>query len=160
MIYVIEEGTNGPLKIGTTVDIEKRIKTLQAGNSKQLNVIMTFEGGPSLENKIHKALDKHRVPGTKEWFYRVDEVFSYIQKLSTIEPKTEIQDGKEFIVLWRDTEKSPTEFCPWCGKRHAHGQGDGHRVTHCAFGEETFIRNSDGKVFNQSQGYIIRTKNK
>ena len=34
MIYVIEEGLNGQLKIGTTVNLEERLKTLQGGNSK------------------------------------------------------------------------------------------------------------------------------
>jgi hypothetical protein len=156
MIYVIEESINGPIKIGTAVNLEKRLKSLQCGNPRQLNIIMTFEGGPVLENKIQKDLSKYKI--RDEWFYRVDEVFSYLKNLSTIEPKTEFQDGKEYIVLWRDTEESPTEFCPFCGKRHTHGQGDGHRETHCAFGEETFIRKSNGKVFKQSQGYIVRTK--
>ena len=160
MIYVIEEGINGPVKIGTAVDIKKRIKALQAGNSKKLNLLITFEGDRSLECKIHKALDKYRIPGTKEWFYRVNEVFSYLQKLSTVEPSTEIQDDQEYIVLWRDTEKSPTEFCPWCGKRHFHGQIDGHRAAHCTFGKKTFTRRSDGKVFKQSQGYIVKTRNR
>ena len=160
MIYVLEEGINGPIKIGTAVNPKKRLQSLQGGNSKQLNMIMTFEGGSALENQIHKDLAKYKIRDEGEWFYRVDEVFSYLKNLSTIEPETEFHDGKEYVVLWRDTEESPTEFCPWCGKRHTHGQGDGHRVTHCGFGQETFTRNSDGKVFNQSQGYIIKTKNK
>jgi len=158
MIYVIEEGLNGPLKIGTTVNLEERLKTLQSGNSKQLNIIMSFKGDSKLESKIHKDLAEFKIREKGEWFYRNEKVFLYLNKLSPIEPKTEIQDGQEYIVLWRKNEESYTDFCPFCGKRHIHGKGDGHRASHCAFGEDTFIRQSDGKVFKQSQGYIVRTK--
>jgi len=160
MIYVIEEGLNGPLKIGTTVNLEERLKTLQGGNSKQLKIIMSFEGGSTLENKIHKDLAEFKIRKNGEWFYRDEKVFSYLKKISPFEPKTEIQDGEEYVVLWRETEDSPTDFCPFCGKRHTHGKGDGHRVSHCAFDDDTFTRKSDGKIFKQSQGYIVKTKNK
>ena len=158
MIYVIEEGENGPIKIGTAVNPESRIKTLQSGNSRRLNVVMIFEGNHALENKIHKDLSVHKVRDNGEWFYPNDQVFSYLNKLSCIEPNTEWLNGKEYIVLWREKEKSETEFCPFCGKRHIHGKGDGHRVSHCTSGEDIFTRKSDGKVFKQSQGYIVRTK--
>jgi hypothetical protein len=160
MIYVLEEGINGPIKIGTSSNPTKRKKYLQIGNSKQLNLIMVFEGGRSLENKIHKDLSKHRDRSRKdgEWFNRNDAVFKYLNELSPVEPKTEWLNGYEYIVLWRETEESPTDFCPFCGKRHTHGQGDGHRTEHCAFGNETFTRKSDGKIFEQNKGYIVRTK--
>lgn len=160
MIYVIEEGINGPIKIGTSINPAKRIKSLQGGNSQQLNIIMAFEGGRSLENKIHKDLSEHRDRSREggEFFCRNDAVFKYLNELSPVQPKTELLNGREYIVLWRETEKSLTDFCPFCGIRHIHGQGDGHRSAHCAFGNETFIRKSDGKVFERDKGYIVRTK--
>ena len=78
--------------------------------------------------------------------------------IDALEPKTEWLEGNEYIVLWRETEESPTAFCPFCGKRHTHGQGDGHRTEHCAFGNETFVRKSDGKIFESRRGYLVRTK--
>jgi len=57
MIYVIEEGLNGQLKIGTTVNLEERLKTLQGGNSKQLSVIMSFKGGSKLREENGDRLD-------------------------------------------------------------------------------------------------------
>ena len=158
MIYVFEEDINGPIKIGTTSNPAKRKKTLQSGNSKPLHLIMEFEGGHSLENKIHKDLAKHRIREDGEWFSRNHAVFKYLNELSPVEPKTEWREGNEYIVLWRGTEESPTDYCPFCGKRHTHGQGDGHRTEHCAFGNDTFTRKSDGKIFKQSQGYVVRTK--
>ena len=74
MIYVIEEGLNGRLKIGTSVNVNNRIKNHQGSNSRQLNIVMTFEGGHALESKIHKDLEAYRIPKTKEWYHRVDEV--------------------------------------------------------------------------------------
>ena len=158
MIYVIEEGLNGSIKIGYAKNPDKRKLTLQGGNSRALNIITIFEGDMSLEKKIHRDLSKHRIRKDGEWFYRNEEVFGYLNKLSPIEPKTEWQNGEEYIVLWRETEDSPTDYCPFCGKRHSHGQGDGHRTSHCAFGNDTFTRKSDGKIFKQSRGYVVRTK--
>jgi len=160
MIYVLEEGINGPIKIGTSTNPPKRMKSLQSGNPKKLNIIMLFEGGRSLENKIHKDLsnDRNRNRKDGEWFERNDVVFKYLNELSPVQPKTEWLNGYEYIVLWRETEKSPTDFCPFCGKRHTHGLGDGHRIEHCAFGNETFTRKSDGKIFEKNKGYIVRTK--
>ncbi len=160
MIYVIEEGLNGPLKIGTTDNLEKRLKTLQGGNSKQLHIIMSFEGDSKLESKIHNDLAEFKIRKKGEWFHRDEKVFSYLKNISPIEPKTEFHNGEEYIVLWRENEESPTDFCPFCGKRHIHGKGDGHRVSHCAFDDGIFTRKSDGKIFKQSQGYFVRTKNK
>jgi len=160
MIYVIETGPEDPIKIGTAFRPEKRMKTLQSGNHNPLKIMMSFEGGHGLESKIHKDLEQYRVKPSKEWFRRTDEVFAYLIKLQTVNPKTEIHEGKEYIVLWRETVESETDFCPFCGSRHQHGIGDGHRSSHCAPGEETFTRQSDGKIFYQKNGYFVRTKNK
>lgn len=160
MIYVIEEGLNGHIKIGYARRPDKRKLTLQNGNSNRLTVIMTFEGDPSLENKIHKDLSKYKVREDGEWFYRNEKVFAYLNSLSPIEPKTEMMNGEEFIALWRDSEDSPTDYCPFCGERHTHGQGDGHRASHCALGNPFFTRKSDGKIFEQKRGYIVRTYKK
>jgi len=158
MIYVIEAGPDGPLKIGSTVNVEQRMKDLQTGNHEELTIVMSFEGGATLEHQIHKDLKDYQIRKSGEWFKRDDQVFLYLRDLQSVNPKTETIDGDEYIVLWRDTEKSSTEFCPFCGNRHKHGQGDGHRLTHCVPGKETITRQSDGKIFSQRSGYIIRTK--
>ena len=157
MIYVLETIPSEPIKIGTAFRPEQRKLSLQSGNPNKLKIMMTFEGGHELENKIHKDLKAYKVEHTKEWFRRADEVFVYLAKY--LNPKSEEHNGKEYIVLWRETEESKTEFCPFCGSRHQHGIGDGHRVSHCAPGEDIFTRQSDGKVFYQNNGYFVRTKN-
>lgn len=157
MIYIIEEGENGPLKIGTAVDVDRRIKTLQGGNSNELRLVMSFEGEADLETKIHKDLSEHKVRPNGEWFYNNEYVWKYLNTLSTVEPETEWIGDTEYLVLKRDTEKSKTENCPFCGKRHVHGIGDGHRLAHCSTDDKLFKRKSDGKCFEQSKGYVIKT---
>ena len=123
---------------------------------------MSFEGSFPLETRIKKDLEKYRIQGTTEWFYREGEVFSYLQKLSTVEPQTTFYHDDEFVLLWRNSENSRLEFCPFCGSRHKHGKGDGHRVAHCSHTQcaKSFTRKSDGKTFKQSKGYFIQTKSK
>lgn len=48
-------------------------------------------------------------------------------------------------ILCRDTVGSPTDPCPFCGKRHVHGIPDGWRVPHCL--------NYEG-----SEQYFIKTR--
>ncbi|ABI82018.1 hypothetical protein Pcar_3404 [Syntrophotalea carbinolica DSM 2380] len=157
MIYIIEEGENGPLKIGFAADIEGRIKTLQVGNSQELNLVMSFEGSSDLENKIHKNLSRHRIRSNGEWFYNNAAVWEYLKTLSTVEPDTEFIGQTEYLVLKREAVDSKAENCPFCGIRHTHGIGDGHRVAHCSTNNNVFIRKSDGKCFEQKKGYIIKT---
>ncbi len=70
MIYVIQQGQAGPIKIGYTQDTERlhgRLKSLQSGNPTTLHIRATFDGGgPVSERKLHKALGGYRMRG--EWF--------------------------------------------------------------------------------------------
>lgn len=82
---------------------------------------------------------------------------------STVEYEND--DGWSFAVLWRDSEQSQTDVCPFCSKRHFHGVGDGHRSAHC---EKVWQKNGekiksevsaeDGTVLKQQDGYIIKTR--
>lgn len=39
-----------------------------------------------------------------------------------------------------------TRECPYCGKKHNHGAGEGHRVVHCMRKKSEAIRSSGGYV--------------
>jgi hypothetical protein len=77
-----------------------------------------------------------------------------------------ISRGHKFAILWRDSEDAPCEPCPFCGRRHTHGKGDGHRVPHCSdenghslmFGEERTVTAYDGTVLRQRDGYIVQPR--
>jgi len=155
MIYFIQVGDKGPIKIGTAVSPEERLKQLQIGNHEKLNLIAIIPGDSSLENKIHRDLRKFRRDG--EWFDATTEVFAYIRDIQFSE--YEPDGARAYAVLWRDTQKSKTDPCPFCGKRHTHGLGDGHRVAHCVDGNNQ-AKAKDGTILEKEHGYIIRTRNK
>ena len=71
----------------------------------------------------------------------------------------ETDGNRSWTVLWRDSEDSKTDHCPFCGERHIYGIGDGHRGAHCT-GGKTEIYAKDGTVLYQKHGYIIRTRSK
>ena len=112
MIYFIQVENNGPFKIGTAKHPEQRLKDLQIGNHKVLRLIAVIPGESHLERN-------------GEWFNPTPQVLDYIQNIQFVE-----NEGLH-AVLWRNTEESETDTCPFCGRRHRHGTGDGHRVVHC-----------------------------
>ena len=66
-IYIIKPSYNNYYKIGSAVDVEKRIKSLQIANPSKLRIIYkSRECKRGLEGKIHKQLKKHKHRG--EWY--------------------------------------------------------------------------------------------
>ena len=153
MIYFIQEGDDSPIKIGKAKSVEQRLKTLQISHHKELNILQVIPGSTERETKILKDLNKFKIKG--EWFQPSKEVFEYMRSVKTIE--YEIIDGRPYPVLYRDKDKTKTEICPFCGKGHIHGIGDGHRIAHCTDGSKE-ITTDDGTVLIQKNGYILHTK--
>jgi hypothetical protein len=152
MIYVIQRGDNGPIKIGLSENPERRLKQLQTGNGEPLRLIAVIEGNRRLEQEIHSTLHNHQ--GIGEWFMPDDRELAYIQRLMNIE--YEINEGKPYAVLHRSDEHSLTERCPFCCDYHSHGTFDGHRIAHCVRGWSSLVT-TDGTILNRSNGYIIRS---
>lgn len=153
MIYFIQEGDNGPIKIGKAVSVERRLKGLQTAHHKELSILQVIPGGAERESKIKKDLIKFKIKG--EWFQPMPEVFEYMRRVQY--PEYELLNGRPYAVLYRENENEKTEICPFCGKRHIHGIGDGHRTAHCADGSKE-ITAEDGTVLTQDHGYILRTE--
>jgi len=65
-VYFIREEKSGLIKIGYSDNPQKRLKSLQTGQTKDLEIIMSVKGGVKLEAVLHKAFDCWRVRG--EWF--------------------------------------------------------------------------------------------
>ena len=160
MIYFIQVENKGPIKIGYAKKPEQRLKTLQIGNHKKLNLIAVIPGEPPLESKIHRDLKDFKRNG--EWFNSTTEVLYYIKNIQFAE--YEMLNGVPYAVLWRDSPivlgETQTDPCPFCGKGHLHGVGDGHRVSHCGNEAKQTARAKDGTVLKEKDGYIIRTRNK
>lgn len=153
MIYFIQAGSDGPIKVGKAVDPEKRLRMLQTGATETLRLLAVVPGDYEREAKIHRDLKPYRQRG--EWFASTPEVLTYLSSLRDIE--YEIHGERAYAILRRDHEGARTAFCPFCGDRHIHGLGDGHRGAHCATVVWPEVRTSDGTILRQSDGYLIST---
>lgn len=65
-VYMIRAGVDGPVKIGFTTDLHKRLVGIQNGCAQPLLVLRYFDGDASAEARLHQMFKKHRMRG--EWF--------------------------------------------------------------------------------------------
>ena len=75
MIYFIQAGTE--VKIGTAIDVRKRVKLLQTGNAYNLRVLGVMAGGLEQERALHDGFAYLRVRG--EWFRLSDEILYFVE---------------------------------------------------------------------------------
>jgi len=93
MIYFIQEGRAGAIKIGFARDsVHQRLNDLQVGNPRRLYCIGVMDGTYADETRLHYAMHAFRVRG--EWFSPVPELLLYIQTNThayTPDPHTQAQ---------------------------------------------------------------------
>jgi len=65
-IYFIQMGEIGPIKIGFTKDVKKRLFFLQTATPYSLRLLCVFPGNEEMEREIHTCLGDIRLRG--EWF--------------------------------------------------------------------------------------------
>lgn len=70
-LYVVQEGQDGPVKIGIAANAFWRLNELQVGNHRQLHLRAVFVGGDKrqvyeLEQRVHAFLMEYSIGG--EWF--------------------------------------------------------------------------------------------
>jgi len=89
------------------------------------------------------------------------ELLEYLRK----EAECISEGDVTWLALRYEKKTGRTEMCPFCGKRHLHGEGEGHRVAHCGidiFGRsisrDTVFKNSKGQIFHLDRGYILVPK--
>ena len=152
MIYFVQRGNGGPVKIGRAVDHHARIRSLQTASPEPLLVLAIAPGGAARESMIHQRLKPHRLSG--EWYQPVPELHALIAEIQT--PEFIVKDARAYAVLRRRAVGAPTRPCPFCGEPHIHGEGDGHRATHCGNGAEDEVR-SGAVVLRREDGYLILT---
>ena len=91
MIYFIQSGSNGAIKIGYTKNmdsLQKRIPHLQNGNPQELNLLYTCEGKKEDEARYHQKFKKDKLKG--EWFKPSQELISYIHSLYSTPLSTQL----------------------------------------------------------------------
>jgi hypothetical protein len=67
-VYFIQDGENGPIKIGLSNEPDKRIGKLQTGNPRELFLRHVIPGDRAVEHQLHDRFEPARVRG--EWFGR------------------------------------------------------------------------------------------
>ena len=78
-LYIIRDA-RGPLKIGVTTDISKRIVGIQNGNPYQLSVVHYFANyGCDAEVDMHRRFSGARLSG--EWFEPVPGLLAEIERM-------------------------------------------------------------------------------
>ena len=79
-IYFVQMGFVGPVKIGYTKNIDKRISSLQTASPYKLNLLCVMPGTEDYEKDIHAGLDEIRLEG--EWFLPHDFLMREINTIS------------------------------------------------------------------------------
>lgn len=77
MIYFIESGWLGPIKIGFTAGpVAARVRGLSTAHHRELTVLLTMEGDTVVERELHHRFADHRMRG--EWFHPAPDLLSFI----------------------------------------------------------------------------------
>jgi hypothetical protein len=76
-IYFLQRGETGPIKIGRSTQLKRRIRVLQTACAEKLRLICAVEGDWALELAWHNQFNADRLQG--EWF-RPDRVLNYLDR--------------------------------------------------------------------------------
>jgi hypothetical protein len=79
-VYFLQAVGNGPIKIGCTFDIAKRMMTIQAWCPFKLELKASIEGDELLEKILHQKFSGYRMHG--EWFEPHDELMRVMKSLN------------------------------------------------------------------------------
>lgn len=78
VVYFIQEGDSGPIKIGFTAGrVGSRLSALQSAHSRPLRIIGTIPGDCGTEIDLHFRFSGHHIRG--EWFQPSDELLVFIK---------------------------------------------------------------------------------
>lgn len=78
MVYFIQQGKDGPIKIGFTQSesLKNRLAQLQTASAKPLHVLARFAGDVEYEKQLHEQFKKYRLEG--EWFEPSEEIMDFL----------------------------------------------------------------------------------
>jgi Meiotically Up-regulated Gene 113 (MUG113) protein len=84
-VYFIQMGNHGPIKIGHTRNIDRRLAMLQSANPEPLTVRLILEGGRPEEKSLHAKFRADRIGGEAggEWFRPSEAILNFIKSYPT-----------------------------------------------------------------------------
>jgi hypothetical protein len=77
-VYFI--GHSSAVKIGVTIDVERRLRMLQIGSAEPLRLLATMAGVHRDERRLHRRFAHLRLTG--EWFRADPELLSFIDEIT------------------------------------------------------------------------------
>jgi prophage antirepressor-like protein len=79
-VYLIHAKKNNAVKIGTSTNVQKRLKHLQISCPFKLDLLYVVDGGYRLEARLHSEFDEYRIRG--EWFKYNKKIIDRFAELS------------------------------------------------------------------------------
>lgn len=76
MIYFVQAGARGPVKIGKADDVATRIANLATAHYEHLSLLATLDVPDGIERSLHRLLRRHCIRG--EWFASCPEVIAVV----------------------------------------------------------------------------------
>lgn len=154
-IYFMQNGEKGPIKIGVTFNVQRRLAQAQTFNYQRITLLGSVPGNQRLETVLLKRFSPYHLSG--EWFAFNDELYNLAKGIFDVE--YEKIGEQNYLVLYRQTTMAETDPCPFCLASHSHGDGDGHRVAHCLpqYGRSSIVT-TDGTILHRDHGYIIKAR--
>ena len=77
LVYFVEAGIGGPIKIGWTQNLNRRVAELQTANAEKLHVLGTVAGTLDDEFTFHARFAHLRLEA--EWFENSSEILDFLQ---------------------------------------------------------------------------------
>lgn len=78
-IYFIQSGKDGPIKIGTTNNVESRLGDIRVLNPQKIKLLKSIKGTQKYEKEIHRKFKNDRIKG--EWFRLSSDLIEFINSL-------------------------------------------------------------------------------
>lgn len=111
VIYFVQAGPGGSIKIGTTSDLDRRLRELQTGNPVSLILLGTIPGSREEEHVVQSMFKHLQMEG--EWFRPGEDLLAFIRDHSgpgprepvtfvsvKFEPRTSSWDAETTVFAW------------------------------------------------------------
>lgn len=77
MIYFIRAGSHGPVKIGYSLDPNRRLRDLQTSSASDLRLLAIMAGERTHKRAIHSQFREYRMKG--EWFAPHESLMAFVR---------------------------------------------------------------------------------
>ena len=154
MIYFIQMGADGPVKIGHSTAPARRLSSLQTGCPVQLRLLSVTDGDEAAERATHERFAGLRIRG--EWFSPGDDLLGYAMSFAVLTPAEieAMEAGEAAISDYEDP--GPAEYeerdevvalsdwgdCPYCDNgwlEYGEGQDGGEPCQACQGSGQVYL---------------------